>query len=299
MQTLRNQRPLFRNLSHLYYSSFIIRRITQGIHFLSNILAFVKFYKNINDSGSAEIIAHNQFIPYKWTSRYLALFFSTKERMIIIENHYKYINTHLTTECISLLRDGITLWSKVNSSDTVTIVLTVPSSEFMLEGELALVYYFNSLSLFKIHFTIVQGKMFNLHTEQVIFIGGSQGRGGASSQMRYAAKTNSEIHPPTMLVIALQSIGVALKISTIVGISSHAQVSETVHTRYQSHLSTYDNLWEANGGEWRNHFYFLSSIPHVKPITLVTRCHRSRANKKRKIKNLIMTDIIDDFASYI
>jgi uncharacterized protein VirK/YbjX len=269
------------------------KRIVQCFKFILNIRQFITFYKTISSDHNISALMENPTFLYKFIGDYLACSFSTQERLKILQNHYEFIHEHFKSHLLfSSLKTGIIIWSKTSEHSNHSIRLTSSSNMQFEEGELLVQYHYNSQCIFSLAFTIVPGETLGLQAKHVIFIGGSQGKGKSTVQMRSAAISNNEIYPPAMLIVALQAFSKVLNISIIAGVTSKNQITNCVNSNTQRYYSTYDLLWIASGGKnVNNMFYYFSNSLHEKDINLIKRNHRLRTKQKRKYKHDIMEEI--------
>ena len=141
--------------------------------------------------------------------------------------------------------------------------------------------------------------LLDLEPEPVLFIGGFQGRGGCTERIRRTAKLNGEISPASMLLLALQSLGAALDINAIAGVSATQQACIDHDANIDQYLSVYDGYWASAGGTIINGRYFtLAVTPHDKPILEIPKYNRTRTKKKRRLKQAIRAEIQQSLAQY-
>ena len=281
---------LFSNWPNLHKGWFlhsrraVPRRIAQGTKLVINLYHVLRLRAIMLQGAQKQILIRNPIILYKFLGSYLATCFSTKNRLNILLNHYGYMDRYISDQNICLaLCNKITLWHQIREQTEYAIVLTAPAHA-SFEGELVLEYRMDNLMLFRITFTIMPGYMAGLLTEQTIFIGGSQGTANTSRQTRQAAKANNEISPAAMLILAVQALGKTLNITTITGVSTKFHCSDSVNMNPEGYYSTYDLMWEANGGKQHGYFFTFSNTPYEKSLELVPGNHRSRTRKKREFK---------------
>jgi uncharacterized protein len=251
-----------------------------------NLNHLLKLREIVMQSTQKQIFISNPIIPCKFAGSYLATSFSIRNRIDILFNHYIYMNKYLSNHKICFaLCDEITIWREIKEQIeySVVFVLTTETASF-LEGELAIEFRMDNSTLFRIAFTVIPGHMVGLQTEQTIFIGGSMGALNTARQTRLAAKSNHEISPAAILILAIQALGKTFDISTITGVSSRCHCSERVNRNTAKYYSTYDLMWEANGGVQQGDFFTFSITPYTKSLELVPCHHRSRSRKKRHMK---------------
>lgn len=284
-----------RSISNLFH------RIIQGVVLISNVNDLALLYLQMCHSCSNAKIPHKLLIVSRFLGGYLARGFSIGQRLKIITNHFTFINSHIAdTTLRSSVDKEMAIWSKRDTYGTFSIVVKHTFSDFylMMEGDLVLEFRANGRNIFQIVFTIVPGNMLGLADKHVIIIGGSQGRAGAR-EIRHASKSNCEICPLAMLVVALKSIGRALTISTIAAVTSANQVNKNVISAPQKHLSTYDFFWESMGGVRHGEFYFYSTELVEHDIRAFPPNRRRRTLLKRNAKKRIMDEIQDKCRSVL
>lgn len=268
-----------------------VHRGSQCLHLISNFGPFISLLLLFLRRENIELFANHPERRFKFLGKYLAWNISTTERIRTQIHHYRFLANRFSPQQIRMLsKDGIPIWSNQVGSDAFSINIFY-SDGFYMEGELALSFCCNSVRLFNMAFTVAPGQILGQPDRAVIIIGASQGVAGMTEQTRHAARANGEIAPSAMLIIALQSMAAALKIATIAGISSQEQVSRPVHSMPWEHLSSYDELWESNGGINNHGFYHLPTEIYEKPMALVSRSHRSRARQKRALKREVYDQI--------
>jgi uncharacterized protein VirK/YbjX len=277
----------------------IAHRGSQCLNLITNFGPFITLFLLFSRRENVEFISNHSEVLFKFLGKYLAWNLSTAERIHILINHYHLMVKAFTPQQIHMLsRDGIPIWCNQIDCNEFSIRLFY-SDGYYMEGELALSFCCQSAKLYNMAFTFAPGQVLGQPDGNVIIIGASQGVAGMTEQIRRAARAHGEIAPPAMLIIALQSMAAALRIETIVGISSQEQVSRPVHSRPQEHLSSYDELWESNGGIKINGFYHLPKEIHEKPMALVSRSHRSRARQKRALKREVFDLIFNNIAQLL
>ena len=297
--TLSNYWARVSTYPYLVSIDAIPRRFMQCVKFIANVTRFLRLRSTILQGSQWPLLQSNPLVGYKFLGPYIGTFLSTREKYEILHNHYDFMSSRFKDHrfCIAL-QEKIKLWHKSTGEDEYTIFASTSDVSF-LEGELTIEFRSGNLGLFRITFTIAPGSMFSLDAEQTIFIGGSQGVSNTSCQMRQAARDNDEICPAAMLVIAVQAFAKILGIGIISGIRSNSQCSVLRHSYPQSRYSTYDALWEASGGQDHGPFFSFPAVPHEKEITRVSRCHRSRARRKRSLKLELFNELCSEWESVL
>lgn len=276
----------------LLLSPFVIpRRILQCIKLGCYWGDFHKLRETILNGYQKQLLVDNPVILYKFLGCYLATCFSTKDRLDILLNHYSYMNRFLMSEKLCAALPGkIILWHNTVENIGYSVALTVPDLTFF-EGELVIEFIMDNQVLYRLSFAIVPGNLVGLSSVQTLLIGGSQGTANTAIQARQAAKANNEISPAATLIIALKALGKVMNISTITGVSSRCQCTDTININPSEHYSTYDSLWEASGGIMSGDFFTFPIKIYEKNIELVPRHHRTRTRKKRQQKQALFDNL--------
>ncbi len=284
---LRKKALQFR-LKRLFQASLVIWHF-RGRSKLSKSLAISCFRDAVKDQPG---------IPYKFVGSYLARFFSTEDRLRILTNHFQFFQDRFGDSSNRIFPlHGLTVWSKTVGTDLFSISMSLPGRAFM-EGDMCLVFSMNESVLHTMSFSFVPGEMLGVDSHQAIFIGGSQGSRAEPGMHRHAAKSNGEICPATMLLLALQALARALGIGDLVGVSSKDHSTRYITDAPSDYQSAYDDFWQTNGGERGERGYRMSAAISDKPITLAASSHRSRARRKRARKQELIDEICGALKSH-
>lgn len=264
------------------------------------LIPTVKFYIKFKLSRSRETLNHSSLKFFtKFTGRYFAKFLSPREKLMIQCNHYAFLDRIISDDDFFLnIKKGITIWTQEydTCSDKQSIVLKTPNLS-KKEGEMVLEYFFNNTLLYFITFSFSPGPIFGLPNEQLIAIGGSQGRYSYSELTRNASKLNGEINPSTALILALKAISRVLGIKILLGIkvSQHSSLNINPEIGYFS----YDDLWSKNYGEEYPNYYVIPTDTLRKVSDTVEGSHKSRTRKKRIRKEDMINQIMSEFERYV
>ncbi|MDE2388330.1 MAG: DUF535 family protein [Betaproteobacteria bacterium] len=251
-------------------------------------------------SRSRETLNHSSLKFFtKFTGRYFAKFLSPREKLMIQCNHYAFLDRIISDDDFFLnIKKGITIWTQEYNTcnDKQSIVLKTPNLS-KREGEIVLEYFFNNTLLYFITFSFSPGTIFGLPNEQLIAIGGSQGRYSHSELTRNASKLNGEINPSTALILALKAISRVLGIKILLGIkvSQHSSLNINPEIGYFS----YDDLWSKNYGEEYPNYYVIPTDTLRKVSDTVEGSHKSRTRKKRIRKEDMINQIMSEFERYV
>jgi len=207
----------------------------------------------------------------------------------VLVTHYSSFPGFLRPGCLADLRRGITIWQQFVGEGLPKLTIVMERSKLApMEGELQLRFSFKT-DLCVLTFSIAPGKVFGATAETVIFIGGVQGRIGSREEVRQAARLNSEISPRSMLILAVQSLALAMGVEEIIAVGEDEHISRAYA---QSKISfDYAQFWTETGGVRIGRHYRLPVHSPQKPLSLVSPSHRSRARRRREIKASIQRSL--------
>ena len=275
-----------------------LKRLFQASLVIWHFRDHSKLSKSLAISCFRDAVKDQPGIPYKYVGSYLARFFSTEERLRILTNHFQFFQDRFGVPSNRIFPShGLTVWSKTVGTDLFSISMSLPDRAFM-EGDMGLVFSMNESVLHTMSFSFVPGEMLGVASPQAIFIGGSQGGRAEPGMHRHAAKSNGEICPADMLLLALRALARALGVGDLVGVSCKDHSARDITDAPSDYQSAYDNFWQTNGGEHGERGYRMSAAISDKPITLAASSHRSRARRKRARKQELMDEICGALKSH-
>lgn len=275
----------------------LIERASRAITLARHFLPYMSFYKKFLASGYGQVVPRDQGLyNRKFLTPYLATFLTTAERLIIQGNLCDVLDrTFPSQNLMHQLRRGIVLWQSSDGGASQSVTLKI-AERTVIEGDLLLEHHLDGLSLHKLSFAFVPGRILNKACPQVLFIGGSQGLHSSAEQVRHAAKANGEITPANMLIIAMRALGLALGIDHICGVRARCQ--PVVSDRPEARVSVYDDLWLMNGGVGKPNYYVMPVDTSHDLTKDVEGKNRSRTRRKRRLRQGL-TEAIADHARTI
>jgi uncharacterized protein VirK/YbjX len=237
----------------------------------------------------------NPIVGFKYTGKYLALFLTRASRLSIFEHHHRTLVETVNKNFFKNIIEGqIELWKECRGESTYTIGLTFP--DYGMEGDLSLIFSSNLQKLFTISFTIAPGSLLDIPAEHVIFISRVQGVRDVFDLMQCSTKNLNDISPRILLLEAVQAIAITMGISDIVGICAKEQISSWSNLSVGTSYSDYDHLWQKYGGEIINNQAYRLPVPFVhKPLSMIKRHHRCRAQHRRELRKAIREQICNAF----
>lgn len=228
-----------------------------------------------------ELTRRRPQLIYKYLGSYLARNFPVRNRLAILTNHYHFLATRAKADFFSLVLNQTIIWRQTVDEDEFTIRLEFPAG-IDFDGDLALVFSCNDIPVYAVSFTFVPASVIDGSSGQVLFVSRVQGI-SSFDVIRQATKKLYDITPASLLVVALQGIGLAFGIDKLVGISNDMHLYRYTRVN-ETHFFDYDSFWRSFHVDSSAVFFHIP-IPFVeKPLAELKPNHRSRTIRKRAYK---------------
>lgn len=216
---------------------------------------------------------------------YLARKLSILQRVQCVLSHYRFENDYFDTFYKQgvYLGGGFCLWSKTINDNTFSIQITA-GYRTVAEGDICISLLMNNKNLHRLNFSWVNGKIFDLPSKILPFIGRNQSGLGGHPDLRDQFNAAFPHNAPVYFCYsALQGIAKAAGATEILAVSSENQVG--FHPTETQHFSnTYDVFWASLGGVKYDDVGYVIPVPFfVKPLSEVSVKHRKRKAERRKI----------------
>jgi uncharacterized protein VirK/YbjX len=242
------------------------------------------------------VIETDPKISFKYLGKYLSLSLSRASRLAILTHHYNTLANFVKDDFVEKIINGqIKLWEEYKGLDRYCIALTYP--DYHREGDLSIVFYFNSHIIYTMSFTIAPGNLLDIPADHVLFITRMQGTTGHFDLIRHATKSLNDISPQKKLLVVIEAIATTMGISDIAGICAREQINfETISSR-DVDSKTYDDFWRNHGGKIINDKLFHLPVPLThKPISMIPINHRCRVKNKRHLNKDFMGQVCLTFS---
>lgn len=274
---------------------FLRKRILQALRLICTFricIASIKAFRLPNIKG---LRFKRRMIAIKYVGTYLARSFDCRCRGYCLINHYRFLNDHLTRECIGLIAESeVILWEEPFINDLLSIAMNFPIYD--TEGDLCLRFKINSIPIYYMTFTIIPGSELGISEKNIIFITCVQGLKGKSDLIKKATKALDEVSPAVMLFTAVQAIATSLGMNSVAGITFREQIFLSSMERVDRFYTCYDCLWLKMMGKKINDIAFqMPAIPHSHPLCSVKKTHRCRTKFKRQFKYVVYNNILRTF----
>jgi uncharacterized protein VirK/YbjX len=219
------------------------------------------------------------------TPDYLITGISVEERAACFLHHYNRLHAAAPNHLLRrILLNDFTLCEITQDGYhfAITMSLSKPSHN---EGEMSLRLLVNGEFVFLLSFTIVPGWVVNSNAKETLLISRLQGARGRFGLISLATKTLHDVSPASLLLAALQGVGMWFQIGDFACVSS-TRHRHSVDDQFTSVLeSAYDSFFTALGLRRSPAGFFVSPIPMTeKPLSLIKKGHKIRTKEKRMFK---------------
>jgi uncharacterized protein VirK/YbjX len=217
---------------------------------------------------------------------YLGAAFSIPERLEVAINHYQNIGRHFRAGFLKTARrTGFGLWRHTHDDTRIDIALRYPYA-YNHDGDLCLTLDVNGVNICIVTFSIAPGATVGVPESQVLLVSGIQGIAGKIAEIRHATEVCNNVSPAHMLLFAAETLGAEIGVKTLVGMGQ-GRVRGEHASRFD-----YDAFWmPMANAEHASDFYPLALPFADKPLEAIAAKHRSRARKRRELRNVIRSDI--------
>ena len=265
------------------------RRLTQFFYLLLHQYDHWRYVFTIRKLVSHELLRGNLFLRYKYIGSYMARDLSRSFRRNLILDHHAFVQSRFRALAVTnLSRSGIGLWHSASDENSVKIVLGL-SKLSPMEGEWQIEYRFNGQTLSTLSFCFASSPQFCVEGDYVCLIGGFQGGYDCRNLIRLSSKSNGEISPSSMLILAIKAIASVLGLAAIYGVSSEQHVAQSYAA--DSMKASYDRIWTDHGASCVVEGFFRLSDAIERQYGDISHAHRRRTRKKRLRKAAIQQQI--------
>ena len=270
----------------------LLKRVRQAGTLVTMIPQHRQYMKTLRMADRLGIVdlraTTSKDVRFKHLGRYLTRSISTADRLATLTHHYSLLCQFVAAHDGIDFKDAFAIWSDVQGDGRYSILLG-PSTLSPMEGEHSLRFCAGHTTLFTLTFSFSRGELMRLPDDDIIVVGGAQGRSGSRDMMRDAARDLHEISPPHALVVALKALCDYMDISAIVGVGLSRQAILYAPDRI---FFDYDRLWRDFGGcSVEDGYFVLRPDAADAPLTEVARSHRARTKRKRAVKKALRAEI--------
>jgi uncharacterized protein VirK/YbjX len=220
--------------------------------------------------------------PFYFASHnhYLAKPLSLRQRVSCALYHYHYERDTFTESYRqSIYRgEGLSLWSREIDGNRFGLTLTV-TDDNRYEGDLSVVLRVNGVLVCRMSYTVVDGALFGLAGEPVIFVTRNQvTRGPEHELFGKAFRQNS---PPYFCLAAIVGVATALGMNRLAVIRSESQIA--FEPQYEKGFKgSYCTFWAKFGAREGGPLGYILDIPlPLRELSEMNRKHRGRAQFRR------------------
>jgi uncharacterized protein VirK/YbjX len=275
-------------------SIFTLKTWRRGVLLLINLRQHLRLIRILSHPQATQLIVRYPELSYKYLRNYIALDISTTTCLAILIEHYSYLQKHFKSDFLDIVyHSTIQLWSQRVDDISVEVVLDFPHT-IDFEGDLCLIFKKDDVSIYRIIFVIANGSSFGLADDHVIFISSVQGL-GEFEDVKQATKACHDIQPAQLLMAAINGVGTALGVNTIVGIGNKNQISQG-----DKFYFSYDKFFENYGDVIPKSNFYKMPLPYAeKPLDAIDARHRKRSQQKRIFKTSIKDQVALSVGQYV
>lgn len=271
----------------------MVEALSQAVDFTMNLRRHFTLARRLEQLGALNSAEFYDGVRYRYLRKYyLGGGFSIPQRLRVAINHHEQVGLHFRSGFLAATnqRGGFTLWEQQQGEVALSVALRFPYS-YNFDGDLCLCLNVDGEDACIVTFSIAPGAVADAIDAQVLLVSSVQGIAGRIDKIRLATELCNNVSPAHMLLMAAETLAAAIGVKVVAGIGrSHMpRISDTVSAQK---LFDYDAFWMAlTGTETTQDFYHMALPFADKPIESIPAKHRSRARKRRELRNLIRNDI--------
>lgn len=245
------------------------------------------------------IATQEKKLNWKYVGIYLDTRIDAKARRALITNHYIWMATRFPQSPFARdLQIGMPIWASVDEAGIEYSILMRSSTICPMEGEVELLFQDTYGRLAFLTFLFVPGEWFGT-SGPVILVGGLQGGYGRREDYRRASKSNGEVTPMNLLVLAAKGLAEAVGATALLGMCHDGQIARP-YADDKMYLN-YDQAWTELGGvpQISGYFALEFSKQTVRPMDHLSSAHRKRARRKIAYKAEVQEQMRERFAELL
>lgn len=269
-----------------------VQALSKVVNITRNLRQHVQLARQLDALGLLDEGDFYAGIRYRYLRKYyLGAGFSTPERLRVAIHHHQHITEHFRPEFLRLARrHGHGLWGASHDGARLDITLRYPYA-YNHDGDLCLSLDMDGKNICIMTFSFAPGALVGSAEARVLLVTGIQGIAGKIAQIRQATQLCNNVAPAHLLLFAACTLAKQIGIQTIVGMGQ-GRVRGTASAMSEPQVFDYDSFWTAILGEETTSAFYHLALPFAdKPIEAIAAKHRSRARKRRELRNLVRDDI--------
>jgi len=222
---------------------------------------------------------------------YLGGRFSIAARLAVATHHYIAVAKNFKQDFLVMSRGrGYKLWNKESEGEVFDIHLRFPYV-YNYDGDLCLALGAQGEDAYIITLSIAPGHIVDSAERRVLLISGIQGIAGKIDAIRKVTEVCNNVSPVHLLIMAAEALAETVGASAIVGIGNR-QMPSGQRSEDDRQAFDYDAFWMPMVGKDEPDETYHMTLPFMdKPIELIPAKHRSRARKRRELRNQIREEI--------
>lgn len=268
-----------------------VRACFRAMLILPNLPGHIELLRVLAAPPIADLVRRHPRLGYRYLIPYLAHNLSRKSRLTILTNHYRKLKDRLNENAlVQIYEDSPVLWKECLGDQTLRITLSFPQ-EHDYEGDLRLDFKSGDVTLYAMTFTIAPGQALHVDSDQVLLISAIQGASGKVDLLRQITKICHGTSPLYLLLAAVEAVALSLGIGMLVGVGREQQIARR-RGENAIRFFDYDGFWSDVSAEKTSGDFYRTPVPFPeKPIELLKSNRRSRALRRRELRNRISEQV--------
>ncbi len=259
--------------------------------FLISIGNYYKVVRVLKLRPFDEVVQNWPSFAFKYAApEYLAKGLTLRERLSCFVHHYRRLHSTFREDFLrQVLLGNVTLYEISNHANCFTLTMNFPELPGRLEGELSLDLRVDGERVFTLSFIIVPGWVVKSEVAETLLITRVQGASGSLRKIRLARRVLHEFFLGKLAVAALQGVANALGIGELHAVCATKQRSFEKE-RAAKLESIYDDFFDRVGMIKSAAGFYFGAIPlRDKPLILIQGRNRSRARKRRALRQEVQS----------
>lgn len=268
-----------------------VRACFRAMLILSNLPGHIELLRVLAAPSIAGLVGRHPRLGYRYLIPYLAHNLSRKTRLTILTNHYRKLKDCFNENVlVQVYEDSPVLWQECLDGHALRITLSFPQ-EHDYEGDLRLDFKSDDVTLYAMTFTITPGHALQVDSDQALLISAIQGASGKVDLLRQVTKICHGTSPLYLLLAAVEAVALSLGIGMLAGVGREQQIARR-REENAIRFFDYDGFWADLSAEKASGDFYRTPVPFPeKPIELLKSNRRSRALRRRELRNRISEQV--------
>jgi uncharacterized protein VirK/YbjX len=220
-------------------------------------------------------------------------------RLAALTRHYAYLADRVDENFfVTAYEDKHLLWEEAREEGHFRIALSFPRKHDY-EGDLRITFERDGFLLYWMLFNIVPGHLVGSEESEAFLVTALQGASQKIDLIRDTTKLFDDTSLAHLLLAALEGLAGQLQISRMAGVGTAQQVQRQMSRNDVTFRFDYDEFWGSFIGDKAASGFYMTALPFPqKPIEEIKHKHRSRARRRRALKQQISEQVRLSSASF-